>query len=84
MRKILAGFLLGLLIFFAANLLIAHFMSDCGLPAAFGVDYCADDIVRAGWLGGTTVPKTQGVNHSEVVLYAIIPPHGLQPQLRQQ
>jgi len=49
MSKFLSGFLLGALAFLTANLLAAHFMSDCGLPAVFGVDSCADDIIRAGW-----------------------------------
>ena len=37
-----------LLIFLAINLTIAHLSSDCGLPAVFGRDACADYIVRAG------------------------------------
>ena len=40
---------LGLLVFLLINLLAAHFASDCGLPAVFGRDMCADDIARAGW-----------------------------------
>ncbi len=32
-----------------ANLAAAHFQSDCGLPAVFGVSGCADDIVRVGF-----------------------------------
>jgi hypothetical protein len=43
------GFVLGLLFFVAINLLSAHLGSDCGLPAVFGRDACADDIARAGW-----------------------------------
>ena len=43
------GFVIGLLIFILINLLAAHFSSDCGLPAVFGHDSCADDIARAGW-----------------------------------
>ena len=43
------GFGLGLLVFLLINLLAAHFASDCGLPAVFGRDMCADDIARAGW-----------------------------------
>jgi len=31
MRKFSVGFVLGLLIFIAANLPAAHFLSDCGL-----------------------------------------------------
>jgi hypothetical protein len=49
MRKFLVIFSVGLLLFLAANLLAAHLNSDCGLPALFGLDSCADDIVRAGW-----------------------------------
>jgi hypothetical protein len=43
------GFLIGLFIFFLANILAAHLLSDCGLPAVIGVDSCADDIARAGF-----------------------------------
>jgi ABC-type antimicrobial peptide transport system permease subunit len=49
MRQFAIGFLLGLLIFAAVNLFAAHVSSDCGLPAVFGRDACADDIARAGW-----------------------------------
>jgi hypothetical protein len=48
-RRFLFGFIGGLLIFVAINLLAAHLVSDCGLPAVFGRDACADDIARAGW-----------------------------------
>lgn len=48
-RRALIGFLTGLLIFIAINLLSVHLASDCGLPAVFGRDSCADDIARAGW-----------------------------------
>jgi ABC-type antimicrobial peptide transport system permease subunit len=48
-RAFLAGFLLGFLIFLLLNLLTAHLLSDCGLPAVFGRDACADDIARAGF-----------------------------------
>ena len=48
-RAFLNGFLIGLLIFLLANLLAAHLLSDCGLPAVFGRDFCADDIARAGF-----------------------------------
>jgi hypothetical protein len=48
-RAFLNGFLVGLLVFFLANLLAAHLLSDCGLPAVFGRDACADDIARAGF-----------------------------------
>jgi hypothetical protein len=49
MTKFLAGFFIGLGSFLALNLLAAHFLSDCGLPAVFGISACADDIVRAGF-----------------------------------
>ena len=48
-KQFLTGFIAGLLIFIAVNLLAAHLASDCGLPAVFGRDACADDIARAGW-----------------------------------
>ena len=43
------GFTTGLLAFIIINLLSAHLASDCGLPAVFERDSCADDIARAGW-----------------------------------
>ena len=36
-RAFLNGFLIGLLIFLLANLLAAQLLSDCGLPAVFGL-----------------------------------------------
>ena len=48
-KRFAIGFFSGLLIFLAINLTIAHLSSDCGLPAVFGRDACADDIARAGW-----------------------------------
>jgi hypothetical protein len=48
-RHFVIGFLVGTLLFLAINLLSAHVGSDCGLPAVFGQDACADDIARAGW-----------------------------------
>jgi hypothetical protein len=48
-RAFLNGFSIGLLIFLLANLLAAHLLSDCGLPAVFGLSRCADDIARAGF-----------------------------------
>ena len=48
-RPFLNGFLIGLVLFLLANLLAAHLLSDCGLPAVLGMDYCADDIARAGF-----------------------------------
>jgi ABC-type antimicrobial peptide transport system permease subunit len=48
-KRFAIGFGIGLLIFLTINLLAAHFASDCGLPAVFGRDACADDIARAGW-----------------------------------
>jgi hypothetical protein len=41
--------LIGLLFFILSNLLAAHLLSDCGLPSVFGMDFCADDIARAGF-----------------------------------
>ena len=48
-RRFWAGFLIGLVIFIAVNLLAAHLLSDCGLPSVFGADACSDDIARAGF-----------------------------------
>ena len=48
-RRFVAGFAIGLLAFILINLIAAHLASDCGLPAVFGRDSCADDIARAGW-----------------------------------
>jgi ABC-type antimicrobial peptide transport system permease subunit len=48
-RRFALGFTLGLFLFLAINLTSAHLASDCGLPAVFGYDSCADDIARAGW-----------------------------------
>lgn len=48
-KRFILGFTGGLLIFIVINLLAAHLASDCGLPAIFGWDSCADDITRAGW-----------------------------------
>ena len=48
-RTFLNGLLIGLSIFILANILTAHLLSDCGLPAILGADPCADDIVRAGF-----------------------------------
>ena len=48
-RTFLLGFLIGLLIFLLINVLAAHLLSDCGLAAVFGHDFCADDIARAGF-----------------------------------
>ena len=48
-RTFAVGFLIGLAIFILGNLLAAHLLSDCGLPAVFGLDYCNDDIARAGF-----------------------------------
>ena len=47
-KRFMMGFVIVLLIFIAINLLSAHLRSDCGLPAVFGRDGCADDIARAG------------------------------------
>ena len=48
-RTFLKGFLSGLLLMVLVNILAAHLLSDCGLPAILGTDRCADDIVRAGF-----------------------------------
>ena len=48
-RRFWAGFLIGLVLFLAVNLLAAHLLSDCGLPSVFGADACSDDIARAGF-----------------------------------
>ena len=48
-KRFIIGFISGLLIFSGINLIAAHLDSDCGLPAVFGRDACADDIARAGW-----------------------------------
>lgn len=48
-RRILNGFLTGLTIFVLANILAAHLLSNCGLPAVLGASFCADDIVRIGF-----------------------------------
>ncbi|MBI5966060.1 MAG: hypothetical protein HY863_21475 [Chloroflexi bacterium] len=48
-RSFLKGFLIGLSIFILANILAAHLLSDCGLPAVLGMGFCADDIARAGF-----------------------------------
>lgn len=48
-KRFIIGFVSGLLIFLAINLVAAHRLSDCGLPSVFGRNACADDITRAGW-----------------------------------
>lgn len=48
-RTFLNGFLIGLSIFILLNILAAHLLSDCGLPALLGLSACADDISRAGF-----------------------------------
>jgi len=48
-RRFAIGFAIGLLAFILINLFSAHLSSDCGLPAVFERDSCADDIPRAGW-----------------------------------
>lgn len=37
------------MLFMGINLLRAHLMSECGLPAVLHLDTCWDDIVRVGW-----------------------------------
>ena len=48
-RIFFKGAMAGLVIMVLVNLLAAHLLSDCGLPALLGRDPCADDIVRAGF-----------------------------------
>jgi ABC-type antimicrobial peptide transport system permease subunit len=48
-RAFFKGMLIGLSIFILANVIAAHLLSDCGLPAVLGADSCADDIARAGF-----------------------------------
>ncbi|MBI5351876.1 MAG: hypothetical protein HZB50_04490 [Chloroflexi bacterium] len=48
-RAFLKGFLVGLFVMILINILAAHLLSDCGLPAILGASPCADDIVRAGF-----------------------------------
>jgi hypothetical protein len=48
-RAFFIGLGIGLFLFLLTNLLAAHLLSDCGLPAVLGASYCSDDIVRAGF-----------------------------------
>ena len=48
-RTYFKGFLIGLCIFFLLTILAAHLLSDCGLPALFGLGGCADAISRVGF-----------------------------------
>jgi hypothetical protein len=48
-RTFFKGFLIGLSGFILLNILAAHLLSDCGLPALLGLSGCADDISRAGF-----------------------------------
>jgi hypothetical protein len=48
-RGFFSGFLVGLLLILLANVIAAHLLSDCGLPAILGRSMCADDIIRAGF-----------------------------------
>ena len=48
-KKFAPGFIIGFCLFILLNGTFAHLSSDCGLPAVFGLDSCADDISRAGW-----------------------------------
>jgi len=43
------GFVIGLLLFFAINLLAAHRALDCGLATFSPSSSCADTIARLGW-----------------------------------
>ncbi len=47
--EILLAFGGALLLFGLINVLAVQLRSDCGLPAAIGIDACSDDIVRLGW-----------------------------------
>lgn len=49
LRRLIIAFFGALLVFLAINLLAAHLMSDCWLPALLRLAACNDDIVRAGW-----------------------------------
>jgi len=44
-----AGALLALALFVAANIVVAHLRSDCGLPGLLGLARCSDAIRRAGF-----------------------------------
>ncbi len=48
-RAFFYGAWIGVAIFILSNLLAAHLLSDCGLPATLGADSCADDIARTGF-----------------------------------
>ena len=48
-KKFVPGFVIGVCLFILINGIFAHLSSDCGLPAVFRLDSCADDISRAGW-----------------------------------
>lgn len=49
-RKVfLKWFLIGLSIFILLNILASALLSDCGLPALFGLGGCADAISRVGF-----------------------------------
>jgi hypothetical protein len=48
-KKFAFGFVIGFCLFLLLNGISAHLSSDCGLPAVFGLDSCADDISRAGF-----------------------------------
>lgn len=48
-NKFAIGFIIGLLLFLAINLLAAQLTSDCGLAAFSPGSACADGIIRLGW-----------------------------------
>lgn len=48
-KAFLKGFLIGLSIFILLNILASALLSDCGLPALFGLGGCADAISRVGF-----------------------------------
>ena len=43
------GFIITLLLFIGATLLVAQLQSDCGLAGVLGISNCADDIRRVGF-----------------------------------
>lgn len=48
-KAFLKGFLIGLSTFILLNILASALLSDCGLPALFGLGGCADAISRVGF-----------------------------------
>ena len=48
-KHFVVGFVCGLTLFIAINLLAAHLASDCGLATYSPGSACADGIARLGW-----------------------------------